>query len=1353
MADTPTLELQVKENSEQAIKGLEALAASLDQLKEKLSISSGLGVVAESLGKLKTSFDSTFTTDIANRITKVADGLERVQNASKFKMPTIKANGSDIKNLADSLSGMKAKNSELVEAARETSALQQAKETIANSKQQIAINNARKSELAVMDSEQMVRKKELELEKHKLQTEKLGRQNAKLFEELYGATEKTAKSIDDNRKSSAGLAKTLDKMLKPLGQIIRSFGRILFYRVIRNVLKQIGESFKEGLENVRAYSKAIDGSFNKAMTSMENSLFKMKNSLGAALAPALEAIIPYVQQLVSWFITLVNYVNQFFALMGGKTQWTRATDASASSLDKVKKSAGGAAKEVKNLLAGFDELNIIQSESGGGGGGGAGALTPDYTTMFEEVYSFDERIKNIVNWLKENADDLLRVVKEIGLAIAAWRISNVFGGWISKLAGLAATALVIKIVWDMVTLFDKQYLKTGDISYLLWNALATGVGAVITQQVVDKMLGSGMGKVSAGLTIAVSAVADIVALIGNKDVSVFDPKALAIELMSAIKAATAGYLVFRHGGLSVSRSLQLSAGVALFTVGAAVGVKAIASAIETDDFGGDNLKAILTSSITMGGGVAIIGSRLFAKSGAQVLAGGVGTAFAVLGAYVGIQAIVQAVDAGWTADTIRKAALSSIGIGAGSMLLALMAGASLGVAGIVGGVAGVATVGAIVGVTAILKAEKKNVHWGSYVATEQEIQSYVNEKMFTIDVPTTVNLINTTIGNAEEADAAIRSEATKLFAEMNVLRLGINEDDAYKNIATQVLGESLDGSGGLVGKLKKDIEGKKQTVKLALSLVPATDNNGVDKSGELLSTSIEGWDKIQSKLTSLGESLSGYLVDPATKQLRTDLQDFEKTAVNEILGVLQRVSSTITSAQITNQAMATLSTSLLSMTEPSAKEAFKAFGEYRKQLTEGFTQIEYAAAQTYIEQAEAAKELARSAKTEEERAAFETEAKAAMDAYEAFIAGIDERINAKVEEHSRTGVLQIKNTLEKVYGHELGNVLRAGNFAGAYAKALGDSTSGVSNEYVVENLVEALKNTTLKALHMTEQELADYGLDFSMFLPDSVNNTLFERVSKDFGQDVALALAERLGIALPEEITDAIKQAEEQAKAELAGSDIELQEILDDENNVVPEEPVELPVIPVLPEGTDLISDIFGPDPGVELVFAINEESFEQPVPAPDMSPVVDAVDQARKDVTDDVNEMLRQMERLNTLGFSYDAIFRGGAGGSRFNTYSLFADGGFVGNGDLFMAREAGPELVGRIGSRTAVANNDQIVAGVAGGVAAGQAEQNALLRQQNDLLRQMVAKSGRVEAVPSSDWGRFIQRSSQMYANNTGA
>lgn len=48
----------------------------------------------------------------------------------------------------------------------------------------------------------------------------------------------------------------------------------------------------------------------------------------------------------------------------------------------------------------------------------------------------------------------------------------------------------------------------------------------------------------------------------------------------------------------------------------------------------------------------------------------------------------------------------------------------------------------------------------------------------------------------------------------------------------------------------------------------------------------------------------------------------------------------------------------------------------------------------------------------------------------------------------------------------------------------------------------------------------------------------------------------------------------------------------------------------------------------------------------------------------------------------------------------AAFASGGFPESGQLFLANEAGPEMVGRIGRQTAVANNDQIVEGIAVGV-----------------------------------------------------
>lgn len=66
---------------------------------------------------------------------------------------------------------------------------------------------------------------------------------------------------------------------------------------------------------------------------------------------------------------------------------------------------------------------------------------------------------------------------------------------------------------------------------------------------------------------------------------------------------------------------------------------------------------------------------------------------------------------------------------------------------------------------------------------------------------------------------------------------------------------------------------------------------------------------------------------------------------------------------------------------------------------------------------------------------------------------------------------------------------------------------------------------------------------------------------------------------------------------------------------------------------------------------------------------------------------------------------YGGGGGGPTthprpFSEQQMMANGGFVDSGQMFIARESGPEMVGSIGNRTAVANNDQIVEGIAAGV-----------------------------------------------------
>ena len=78
-----------------------------------------------------------------------------------------------------------------------------------------------------------------------------------------------------------------------------------------------------------------------------------------------------------------------------------------------------------------------------------------------------------------------------------------------------------------------------------------------------------------------------------------------------------------------------------------------------------------------------------------------------------------------------------------------------------------------------------------------------------------------------------------------------------------------------------------------------------------------------------------------------------------------------------------------------------------------------------------------------------------------------------------------------------------------------------------------------------------------------------------------------------------------------------------------------------------------------------------------------------------------------------------------------LLAEGGFPATGQMFIAREAGPEMVGTIGNKSAVANNEQIIAGISEGVADANSEQNALLREQNNLLRKLLEKDTVVNAV----------------------
>ena len=91
------------------------------------------------------------------------------------------------------------------------------------------------------------------------------------------------------------------------------------------------------------------------------------------------------------------------------------------------------------------------------------------------------------------------------------------------------------------------------------------------------------------------------------------------------------------------------------------------------------------------------------------------------------------------------------------------------------------------------------------------------------------------------------------------------------------------------------------------------------------------------------------------------------------------------------------------------------------------------------------------------------------------------------------------------------------------------------------------------------------------------------------------------------------------------------------------------------------------------------------------------------------------------------------------------YAQGGFPDVGQLFISNEAGPELVGTIGGSTAVANNDDIVQGIQGGVERANAEQNELLRNIYSGVVKLLEKD--LTISPSVALGQVVARSTALY------
>lgn len=154
------------------------------------------------------------------------------------------------------------------------------------------------------------------------------------------------------------------------------------------------------------------------------------------------SLLPVLQKIIGLAYTLLSYIN---AIMSGWFGINLFSGASAKNFQKMQSGASGTAKAVKEIqksLQGFDEMNVLQDNSGSQtGSSGAGGVSPsmDLSDMQGEVPAW-------LQWIIDNKDLITSTLAGIATGIMAIK----FGLSGIKALGIGImVASIIKLIQDL----------------------------------------------------------------------------------------------------------------------------------------------------------------------------------------------------------------------------------------------------------------------------------------------------------------------------------------------------------------------------------------------------------------------------------------------------------------------------------------------------------------------------------------------------------------------------------------------------------------------------------------------------------------------------------------------------------------------------------------------------------------------------------------------------------------------------------------------------------------------------------------------------------------------------------------
>ena len=332
--------------------------------------------------------------------------------------------------------------------------------------------------------------------------------------------ENSAKAIDTLRGKIQKI--NLKRQEKEFKEIEKSTSKVR--NGIKDVIGKLGKmalavfSIRSAFMMLRQASSTW-GQYNEQYA---KDLEYIRFALASGLAPILEKIVNLAQTLMAY----VNYLTN--ALFG------RPFFGSAKDFENMQKSASGVAKstkEIKNNLAGFDELNVLGSNKGNETAGGI--TTPSVNLEEVEIPEWLVKIKDILKPVVDFFDEINKkygpVATGIGVVVSAlagfyiiktliklftglgksvFGLSADFTGFFNAL-GKAVEAIailwglseVIKSITDLIDTFSESGMTLKEVAELLGIVLGELALAFIGLMGAMTLLKPSWASVAGGLVV------------------------------------------------------------------------------------------------------------------------------------------------------------------------------------------------------------------------------------------------------------------------------------------------------------------------------------------------------------------------------------------------------------------------------------------------------------------------------------------------------------------------------------------------------------------------------------------------------------------------------------------------------------------------------------------------------------------------------------------------------------------------------------------------------------------------------------------------------------------------------------